>query len=170
MKVRLAGLQPESIVDGPGIRFTVFFQGCSHRCPGCHNPETHDPAGGSLVELDQLIAQINCIRAVDGVTFSGGEPFEQTPAAAALAAEVVKLGLDLIIYSGYTFEVLIFKSLSDPNIGNLLQAGRLLVDGPFVQAEKDLNLAYRGSRNQRLIDLPRSLNTGKAVLYSLSDQ
>jgi anaerobic ribonucleoside-triphosphate reductase activating protein len=170
VKMRLAGLQPDSIVDGPGIRFTVFFQGCSHRCPGCHNPETHDPAGGSLVELDQLIAQINCSRAVDGVTFSGGEPFEQTPVAAALAAEVLKLGLDLVIYSGYTFEELITKSLSDQSTGNLLQAGRLLVDGPFVLAEKDLNLAYRGSRNQRLIDLPRSLNTGKAVLYSLSDQ
>jgi anaerobic ribonucleoside-triphosphate reductase activating protein len=168
--MRLAGLQPESIVDGPGIRFTVYFQGCSHRCTGCHNPETHDAAGGSLVELDQLIKQIERSRAVGGVTFSGGEPFEQAPAAAALAAEVAKLGLDLVIYSGYTFEELINRRHSDQSAGYLLQAGRLLVDGPFIQAEKDLNLAYRGSRNQRLIDLPRSLNTGKAVLYSLSDQ
>lgn len=166
MNVRLAGLQPESIVDGPGIRFTVFFQGCSHRCQGCHNPETHDASGGNLVELGQLLTQIERSRAVDGVTFSGGEPFEQTPAAAALAAGVVKLGLDLVIFSGYTFEELIIKSQSDQNTGNLLRTGSLLVDGPFVQAEKDLNLAYRGSRNQRLIDLPRSLNTGKTVIYS----
>jgi len=168
--MRLAGLQPESIVDGPGIRFTVYFQGCSHRCPGCHNPETHDPAGGNLVQLDQLLVQIERNRAVGGVTFSGGEPFEQNTAAAALAAEVVRLGLDLVIYSGYTFEELINKSQSDQSTGYLLQAGRLLVDGPFVQAEKDLNLAYRGSRNQRLIDLPRSLNAGQAVLFSLNDQ
>lgn len=168
--MRLAGLQPESIVDGPGIRFTVYFQGCSHRCPGCHNPETHDAAGGSLVQLDQLLAQIKSSRAIGGVTFSGGEPFEQTPAAAALAAEVARLGLDLVIYSGYTFEELIIKSKSDQSTGYLLQAGRLLVDGPFVQAEKDLNLAYRGSRNQRLIDLSRSLNSGNAVLFSLNDQ
>jgi anaerobic ribonucleoside-triphosphate reductase activating protein len=170
VKVRLAGLQPESIVDGPGVRFTVFFQGCSHRCQGCHNPETHDASGGNLVELDQLLAQIERSRIVDGVTFSGGEPFEQTPAAAALAAGVCKLGLDLVIFSGYTFEELVFKSQSDQYTANLLQAGSLLVDGPFVQAEKDLNLAYRGSRNQRLIDLPRSLNTGKPVMFSLSDQ
>ena len=170
MKIRLAGLQPESIVDGPGIRFTVYFQGCSHRCPGCHNPETHDAAGGSLVDLEQLLEQIDCSRAVDGVTFSGGEPFEQTPAAAALAAEVIKLGLDLVIYSGYTFEELISKSLSDQSTGYLLKTGSLLVDGPFVLAEKDLNLAYRGSRNQRLIDLPRSINSGKAALFSLSNQ
>jgi anaerobic ribonucleoside-triphosphate reductase activating protein len=170
VKVRLAGLQPESIVDGPGVRFTVFFQGCSHRCQGCHNPETHDASGGNLVELDQLLAQIERSRIVDGVTFSGGEPFEQTPAAAALAAGVCKLGLDLVIFSGYTFEELVFKSQSDQYTANLLQAGSLLVDGPFVQAEKDLNLAYRGSRNQRLIDLPRSLNTGKPVIFSISDQ
>ncbi len=168
--MRLAGLQPESIVDGPGIRFTVYFQGCSHRCPGCHNPETHDPAGGSLVELDQLLAQIESSQAIDGVTFSGGEPFEQTLVAVTLAAEVARLGLDLVIYSGYTFEELIIKSKSDQSTFYLLQAGCLLVDGPFVQAEKDLNLAYRGSRNQRLIDLPRSLNTGKAVIFSLNDQ
>jgi anaerobic ribonucleoside-triphosphate reductase activating protein len=170
VKLRLAGLHSESIVDGPGIRFTVYFQGCSHRCPGCHNPETHDASGGILVELDQLLAQIDCSRAVDGVTFSGGEPFEQTSAAAALAAEVVKLGLDLVIYSGYTFEELIILSHSDQNTGNLLQAGHLLIDGPFLQAEKDLNLAHRGSCNQRLIDLPRSLNAGKAVLFSLRDR
>lgn len=162
--LRLAGFETDSIVDGPGVRLTIFVQGCSHCCPGCHNPETHDPLGGREVNLDQLIDLIpGSNNSIDGVTISGGEPFEQAASTAALAAVIVQRGLDLVIYSGYTFEELLAKSLSDPDTRFLLEAGRLLVDGPFILGEKDLTLPYRGSRNQRLIDLPRSLKKGKAV-------
>ena len=162
--LRLAGFETDSIVDGPGVRLTIFVQGCSHCCPGCHNPETHDPLGGREVSLAQLIDLIpGNNNSIDGVTISGGEPFEQAAPTAALANVIVQRGLDLVIYSGYTFEELLAKSLSDPDTRFLLEAGRLLVDGLFILGEKDLTLPYRGSRNQRLIDLPRSLKNGKAV-------
>ena len=170
MKLRLAGYQADSIVDGPGIRLSIFVQGCSHHCPGCHNPETHDPLGGSDASLEQILELITRCNGIDGVTISGGEPFEQASSAAVLAAEITKRGLDLVIYSGYTFEELILKSLSDPNIFSLLEAGRLLVDGPFVMEEQDLTLPYRGSRNQRLVDLPCSLEKGKAVEWNPLDR
>ncbi|HPU01341.1 MAG: anaerobic ribonucleoside-triphosphate reductase activating protein [Firmicutes bacterium] len=163
MKLRLAGIVPESIVDGPGIRLAIFFQGCPHRCPGCHNPETHDPAGGMEVEAAELLRRIREARGIDGVTFSGGEPFEQAAALAGLAEEIRRLGLDLVLYSGYTFEALLQKGEKEPHVRRLLEAGRLLVDGPYMEAERDLTLPYRGSRNQRLIDLPRSLAAGAAV-------
>jgi anaerobic ribonucleoside-triphosphate reductase activating protein len=162
--LRLAGFETESIVDGPGVRLTIFVQGCSHCCPGCHNPETHDPLGGREVSLDQLIDLIpGSNNSIDGVTISGGEPFEQAAPTAALAEVIVQRGLDLVIYSGYTFEELLVKSLRDPDTRFLLEAGWLLVDGPFIMGEKDLTLPYRGSRNQRLIDLSLSLKKAKAV-------
>lgn len=162
--LRLAGFETESIVDGPGVRLTIFVQGCSHCCPGCHNPETHDPLGGREVSLDQLIDLIpGSNNSIDGVTISGGEPFEQAAPTAALADVIIQRGLDLVIYSGYTFEELLVKSLSDPDTRFLLEAGWLLVDGPFIMGEKDLTLPYRGSRNQRLIDLSLSLKKAKAV-------
>lgn len=163
MKLRLAGIVPESIVDGPGLRLTFFFQGCPHRCRGCHNPETHDPAGGREAAAADLLAQIRAARGIDGVTFSGGEPFVQAAALAGLAEGIRALGLDLVLYSGFTFEELLRKSSSDEQISRLLRAGTLLVDGPYIEAERDLTLPYRGSRNQRLIDLPASLSRGAAV-------
>jgi len=165
MNLRLAGYQVDSIVDGPGVRLALFVQGCSHRCPGCHNPETHDPHGGSDVNLDQLIGLVTRCTGIEGVTISGGEPFEQATATAALAVKIVHQGLDLVIYSGYTFEELLAKRSNDRNVRTLLDAGRLLVDGPFILDEQDLTLPYRGSRNQRLIDLPRSIKKGIAVVW-----
>ncbi len=167
MKLRLAGLVSESIVDGPGLRFTLFLQGCPHRCPGCHNPETHDPAGGSAVAAAELLAQISAARGIDGVTFSGGEPFMQAAALAGLAEQILLLGLDLVLYSGFTFEELLQRGTADGPTRRLLQAGTMLVDGPYVEAERDLTLSFRGSRNQRLIDLPASLREGSAVEWAL---
>ena len=164
MNLRLAGYKTDSIVDGPGIRLAIFVQGCSHHCPGCHNPETHDPSGGYDVSVSRLVELIgHSSSGIDGVTISGGEPFEQAAPVAALAAEIVKCGLDLVVYSGYTFEELLVKSIDDQDITLLLEAGRLLVDGPFILQEQDLTLPYRGSHNQRLIDLPGSLKAGKAI-------
>ncbi len=166
MKLKVAGIQKDSIVDGPGVRLSVYVQGCSHRCPGCHNPETHDPGGGFYINAGDIAEMIDSCRNIDGVTISGGEPFEQPAASAELARAVTARGLDLVIYSGYYFEELLAKSASDPGTKTLLCSGSLLVDGPFVLAEQDYNLAYRGSRNQRLIALPRSVEAGKPVEWT----
>lgn len=166
MNLRLAGIEPESIVDGPGVRLALFFQGCPHRCPGCHNPETHDPRGGSPVRMEQVLALVDASRGLDGVTISGGEPFMQAAGAAGLARAVRARNLNLVLYSGYTFENLLFKSATDACIRALLEEGWLLVDGPYVESERDLRLPYRGSRNQRLVDLPSSLARGVAVEWA----
>lgn len=180
MNLRLAGLQSDSIVDGPGIRLAIYLQGCPHHCPGCHNPETHDPAGGWPVAAGELLEIIdrhsreNGSFTIDGVTLSGGEPFEQAPVLALLVGEITKRGLNLVVYSGYTFEQLLQRSNYDRNTRYLLETSWLLIDGPFVREEKDLSLSYRGSRNQRLIDLSRSLAAGEALEwvggYEFSDQ
>lgn len=166
MKLRVAGFQTESIVDGPGIRFAIFLQGCSHRCQGCHNPETHDPAGGSEIAVSEILNRIKCADNIDGVTLSGGEPFEQALPAALLAHKIKSFGYNLVLYSGYTFEELFRKANYDQATRSLLQAGTILVDGPFLLTEKDLTIAYRGSGNQRLINLPQSLQEGKPRLWN----
>ena len=169
MKLRLAGMQNESIVDGPGIRLALYVQGCPHRCPGCHNPETHDPNGGWETDTCEVISIIdhNTRRdgsyTIDGVTVSGGEPFEQAAPLALLAAEIAGRGLNLVLYSGYTFEQLLERSLVEQEVRILLETGWLLVDGPFIESRRDLCLSYRGSSNQRLVDLDPSLTEGKAV-------
>lgn len=165
--LRLAGVCPDSIVDGPGIRLSIYVQGCPHRCPGCHNPDTHDSGGGYEADLEDLSALIGKHKpGIDGVTISGGEPFEQAPALVPLAGRVLEEGLNLVLYSGYSFEELLSKSRHDENILRLLESGWLLVDRPYLLEERDLNLAFRGSRNQRLIDLKASLSRGEAVEWT----
>lgn len=164
-RLRVAGIIPESIVDGPGIRLTLYLQGCSHRCPGCHNPETQEATGGVQMGLDEILALIRQAGGIDGVTFSGGEPFEQPAPLLSLAAALQSLGLNLVLYSGYTFEQLLKRGRMNPAILGLLKAGWLLVDGPFIQEQRNLNLPYRGSDNQRIIDLTPSLKAGKPVLW-----
>ncbi len=161
--MKIAGIQKNSIVDGPGVRLSLYVQGCSHCCKGCHNPETHDPGGGFAMTIKEILAIIDGSSCIDGVTLSGGEPFEQPASSAILAAEIKKRRLDLVLYSGYTFEELLAKSLSDPDICFLLNSGSILVDGPYIQSEQDYNLAYRGSRNQRLVDLPSSIKSGTVI-------
>ncbi len=167
MILRLAGIRRESIVDGPGYRFAIYLQGCSHRCSGCHNPETHDPSGGSPMEVDLLVREIKKSDPLDGITITGGEPFEQLAAAAAICRAVCELGLNLVVYSGYQFEELLRKSRQDLDIRLILEKSWLLVDGPFIESQKDLTLAFRGSRNQRLIDLPRSMEASAPVIYAI---
>ncbi len=160
MKLQLAGFKAESIVDGPGIRSTVFFQGCPHCCPGCHNPGSHDPRGGSRISIEELVRMISKNHGITGITFSGGEPFAQSSAAAALAGRIISLGLNLVVYSGYTYEKLSVLGQSDSSIRKLLKAGWLLIDGPYLKSEQDLNLSFRGSRNQRIIDLKETIREG----------
>ncbi len=168
MKLRIAGYNPESIVDGPGVRFTLFLQGCPLACPGCQNPETRDPAGGREMAAEKILALIRGASHLDGVTFSGGEPFYQAAALAELAVEICRLGLSLVLYSGYTWEELMARAGRDRAVQRLLVAGDILIDGPYREAERDLSLPFRNSRNQRLLDLPRSLAEKRPVPYPLS--
>ncbi|MBQ8614497.1 MAG: anaerobic ribonucleoside-triphosphate reductase activating protein [Ruminiclostridium sp.] len=167
MLIRLAGLVPESMVDGPGIRFTIFTQGCPHKCEGCHNPETHDFNSGRLADVDKIFSKIIANPLIKGVTFSGGEPFCQPEPLAYLAALLKEKGYHVMSYSGYTFEELIEKGKSNEHIKNLLSRLDVLVDGRFVLAERSLELRFRGSRNQRVLDAPESLRTGKAVTVEI---
>lgn len=160
--IRVAGIVPESIVDGPGIRYTLFVQGCPHGCPGCHNPQTHPFEGGKLYSPQELLDQVREDPLIAGVTLSGGEPLCQAQALLPFAAGLRQLGKNILCYSGYTFEQLWQEA--DPQRLALLGLCDLLIDGPFLQEEKSLELLFRGSRNQRILDLPASLAAGKAVL------
>lgn len=158
--MRIANYVQDSIVDGPGLRFTLFTQGCPHRCPGCHNPQTHDFAGGKEISPEELAAIILANPLTDGVTLSGGEPFAQPEECAALVRLVREKGLNVWAYSGWTFEELLRGT---PAQKELLGLCDVLVDGPFLLAERSLNLKWRGSTNQRVLDLPKSLAAGKAI-------
>lgn len=152
-ELRIAGTIGESIVDGPGIRYVLFTQGCPHGCPGCHNPQTHDFNGGKVVDTALLLADIRKNPFVKAVTFSGGEPFAQPLALAELASALKEQGYHLMSYSGYTFEQLLQREDARP----LLDKLDLLVDGPFVESQKSIELRFRGSANQRVLDVPASL-------------
>lgn len=151
--LQLASLVEESIVDGPGVRFTVFTQGCPHRCPGCHNPSTHLSVGGSYFRTDEVMAIYRRYPASRGMTLSGGEPFEQAEALAELACQVREDGGDIIVYTGYRWEVLKQKAKEDSAVAALLEACDLLIDGRFMLALKTLEAPFVGSSNQRLIAL-----------------
>lgn len=164
-KARIAGVSNESVVDGPGLRSTVFFQGCCHGCPDCQNPETWDPEGGRQVTLAELLGLMKLNPLISGVTFSGGEPFLQPGPAAVLGNHLRKLGLDLWVYTGFTWEELI-NTPDHPEYQALLEIATVVVDGPFQRQLKDLSLPFRGSANQRLIDAQASLATGKVLIWS----
>ena len=151
--MRIFGLVQDSIVDGPGFRFSCFVQGCPHRCPGCHNPQTHDFAGGKVADIPAILAEIQSDPLLQGVTFSGGEPFCQPAPLCAIARAVKGMGKDLVVYSGYTLEQLLEWGKEDPAVLELLRLCDTLIDGPYIQAQRDLTLRYRGSANQRVIDL-----------------
>ncbi|MBQ4615253.1 MAG: anaerobic ribonucleoside-triphosphate reductase activating protein [Mailhella sp.] len=166
VSLRVAGVIEESIVDGPGIRFVLFLQGCRLRCPGCQNPQTWDFDGGTLVPSDEVLARIKENPLVHGVTFSGGEPFEQAEALLPLAKELKAQGYHLMAFSGFTLEQLVQK----PECRALLEQLDLLVDGPFIAAQKSLDLRFRGSRNQRILNMPSTRENGwNAVLDKLNE-
>ncbi len=159
--LRIAGTVRESIVDGPGIRYTVFTQGCPHHCPGCHNPQTHTFEGGRDVGLEELIGDICRNPMIQGVTFSGGEPFCQPGPLSELAARLKEKGKHIMVYTGYTFEQLC--EMDDPAVGKLLGLSDLLVDGPFIEQERNIELRFRGSANQRILNVPASLKARAPV-------
>ena len=161
--LRIAGTVKDSIVDGPGIRYVVFTQGCPHHCPGCHNPQTHDFHGGNEFDCQQIWEEIFSSRLLSGVTFSGGEPFCQPEALAFMAEEIKARGIHLMIYTGYLLEQL--QKMENPAVTRLLELADIIVDGPFVEAEKNLTLSFRGSENQRVIDMGKTRKKGEIVLY-----
>lgn len=164
--LRLCGVETESIVDGPGFRFVVFVQGCPHRCPGCHNPQSHDFDGGYTATEEELFDEIKNNPHLEGVTFSGGEPFCQPKALADLGKRVKEeLGKTVMTYTGYTLEQLTEKN--DDEINALLAVTDILVDGRYVEALRNLTLLFRGSENQRVIDMNETRRQNKIVLYDL---
>jgi len=156
----LSGIVSDSIVDGPGIRTTVFSQGCPHHCPGCHNPETWDFGCGTKVPVEAIMDIVKSNPLCRGVTFSGGEPFAQAAGFAKLAGLLKEKGYEVASYSGYTFEELLEGSDDQKE---LLSSIDILIDGLFLMAEKSLEIAFRGSRNQRILDVKKSLAAGQAV-------
>jgi anaerobic ribonucleoside-triphosphate reductase activating protein len=147
----------DSIVDGPGLRFTVFAQGCPHRCAGCHNPQTHDAAGGTERPVSDIISEMLKNPLTDGLTLSGGEPFAQALDCAEIAEAAKGAGLSVWTYTGYTFEDLLDLAERDAGAAELLRLTDVLVDGRFVLSDRSLELRWRGSANQRLIDIPETL-------------
>lgn len=162
--IRIAGVVRESIVDGPGLRFAVFCQGCPHNCEGCHNPATHDFGGGYDCELSKILAAVDENPLLDGVTFSGGEPMCQPEAFALLATELKKRKLNIVTYTGYTYEELVSMAETKPAVGKLLDLTDLLVDGRFIKEQRDLTLLFRGSGNQRIIDMNMTRKNGSLSL------
>ena len=154
-------------MDGPGIRMTIFTQGCNHHCPGCQNPQTHDFNGGHFIELDEILSMIDENPLLDGITFSGGDPMDQAAALVPLAREIKERGLNLVIFTGYTYERLMELSHERPDMFELLTFADILIDGPFIMAKKSLELKFRGSSNQRIIDVQKSLVEGFVVLHDL---
>ncbi len=161
MELRVAGIVKESVVDGPGFRYVIFAQGCSHCCKGCHNPDTHSLDGGYGIDTACIIEDIKQSKYIDGVTFSGGEPFLQADAFIHIAKKLREANTNIICYTGFTYEELI-KSKDRSRI-DLLGLVDILIDGPYKEEQKDLALAYRGSGNQRIIDVKRSQKKQKAV-------
>ncbi|MCL2637254.1 MAG: anaerobic ribonucleoside-triphosphate reductase activating protein [Oscillospiraceae bacterium] len=160
MQIRIAGLVPESIVDGTGYRFAIFAQGCPHNCPSCHNPHTHDFSGGELYDTDDIIARVKSYPHNDGVTFTGGEPFCQPEAF----LEITKAPdiSNIWCFTGYNFEELLADK--NPAVRALLARIDVLIDGRFVEAQFNHELKFKGSKNQRFIDCKESLKRGEVVL------
>ncbi len=165
MEIRISGIVNDSIVDGRGIRLTVFTQGCPHHCPGCHNPQTHDFAGGRVEDTDVIFDMFRKNPLLRGITFSGGEPFCQPKPLLALAKQVHALHKDVTAYSGWTYEQLV--SMHNPDVDALLNACDVLVDGPYIERQRNLELLFRGSENQRLIDMNATRRNGRVTLLQL---
>ncbi len=161
-KLRLAGLVGDSIVDGPGIRVAVFTQGCPHHCEGCHNPQSWDFDGGYEMDIAAVFEKICSNPLVRGVTFTGGEPFCQAEGLVELARLIKSRGLELAIYTGYEFEKLL--TMNNETVNSLIELADVIVDGPFIKSRRNLDLKFRGSENQRIINVKKTLQNGSVVI------
>lgn len=159
--IRIAGAENDSIVDGPGLRMAIFFQGCLRGCEGCHNPESWPTDGGRETTTAEILADLDKNPLLTGVTFTGGEPLLRAGALLALAEGISERGLDLAVYTGWTFEEILADG--DPAALALLGHASAIIDGPFVLEKKSLLLPFRGSGNQRILDAAKSIAAGQAV-------
>ena len=167
-EIVLYGTVSDSIVDGPGLRYGVFVQGCSHDCPGCHNPKSHDYFGGTVYTLDDLISDIEKKQSESRcVTISGGEPFDQVMAVAELVKRLKEKDYNVWVYTGYLYEDLINRHEVETN--EILELADVLVDGPFIKEQKSLALTYKGSKNQRVIELQKTKERGRVIIWNERD-
>ncbi|MDF2521193.1 MAG: anaerobic ribonucleoside-triphosphate reductase activating protein [Clostridia bacterium] len=166
-RIRLSGITRQSVVDGLGFRYVVFAQGCPHGCKGCHNPSTHTFEGGELKAIDNILQEIRKDSMLDGITCSGGECFEQAEQFAYLAKSVKDMGLNVWAYTGYTFEEIMQSKEERKGWGEFIRYIDVLVDGRYEEDNRDLSLSFRGSTNQRLIDMQKTLSTGKLSLVAI---
>lgn len=165
--MRIAGFVEESIVDGPGFRIVIFFQGCAHHCYGCHNPKTWDFEGGKEVSFDLIKKIIDDNPYADGITLSGGDPLYQIDASTEIAEYAKSKGLDVILYTGFLFEEVLEMTKANQRLKDLLNNVDTLIDGPFILEQRHLSLKFRGSSNQRIIDVKKSLMQNKIVEKTL---
>ena len=165
--MRIAGFVEESIVDGPGFRIVIFFQGCAHHCYGCHNPETWDFEGGKEVSFDLIKKIIDDNPYADGITLSGGDTLYQIDASTEIAEYAKSKGLDVILYTGFLFEEVLEMTKANQRLKDLLNNVDTLIDGPFILEQRHLSLKFRGSSNQRIIDVKKSLMQNKIVEKTL---
>lgn len=165
VKFKIAGIQEESIVDGPGLRLVIFFQGCPHKCKGCHNPETWSKRGGYVRNIEEVMDLVHRNPMIKAVTFSGGEPLAQSHAVAELAERLKAEGYDLWLYTGYSWEILTrwLKDAENESIRKILHNVDVVVDGNFQEDKKSLELKFRGSSNQRLIHVLSSITYGRVI-------
>lgn len=165
MKIRLASeLQKDSIVDGDGLRTVIWTQGCPHNCEGCHNPNTHSYTGGFLKDIKDIKCELSALVGQAGITLSGGEPFMQPKECLEIIKYAKELQLNIWCFTGFTFEQLLELSKNKPIYLELLQNIDVLIDGRFELSKRSLNLKYRGSKNQRIINVKKSLKENRVCL------
>lgn len=164
--ISLSGIVEESIVDGPGIRYVLFTQGCPHKCIGCHNPQTHDLNSGLSTEIDKIVNDINKNPLLKGITISGGEPFLQAKQLSKLISKLDRSKLDIMVYTGFEYEYLINNSNDKNGFQDLIDSSDILIDGKFDINQKSDLLPFRGSANQRSIDCKKSIDSNNIILYN----
>ena len=170
MKIRIADFIENSFVDGEGIRFAIFVQGCPHHCKGCHNPTTHDLYGGKLVDTEYLIEKVKKTPLIKGITLTGGDPLCQIKAVTEIARAAKSFNLNVWCYTGYIYEDIVAdnqrenKFFTAAEIEKFLDYVDVLVDGPFILSQMDLTMPFCGSKNQRLIDIPATRIQKKVTL------
>ncbi|MDE6369914.1 MAG: anaerobic ribonucleoside-triphosphate reductase activating protein [Duncaniella sp.] len=160
--MRVIDIIPGTTVDGPGLRTSIYFAGCSHQCPGCHNPQSWDGTAGHEMTVDEIMTVIED-NGFD-VTLTGGDPLYQVSEIIPLAEALTEKGYTVWCYTGYTFE----DVRNRPDVKKLLSMCEVLVDGPFIESQRDISLLYRGSSNQRLIDL-KATTHDRIVLWALPE-
>lgn len=168
--LKISGIVKESIVDGPGIRYVVFTQGCPHHCEGCHNPHTHDFEGGKYIPIDQIVEDMKKNPLIKGITISGGEPFMQAKQVSKLLSKIDKDRYDVMTYTGFEYEYLLKNANDDNGYLELLANTDILIDGKFDISKRSIAIPFRGSTNQRSIDVKKSLATDKIYLYDFKER